>query len=353
MGRFINSDVLATTGQNLLGNNMFAYCGNNPVDRSDFSGTFWDTVLDVVSLIASVAEVVNNPDDVGAWIGLACDVIDVAVPFVGGLGETARAVDAVLDAADAVDDVYDAGKAADNLADMTKSCDGLCFVAGTQVHTANGLKNIEDITADDYVWAWNETTGETALKKVVETYVNETKELVHVFINGEEIIATPSHPFYSPVKGWTDAVNLRAGDILVLVNGEYVVVEKVQHEILEAPLTVYNFQVEDDHTYFVGEAGTLVHNQCRLDDILEDAVETTSNKGITSNYEKLGGYDQAYSDFMYLEPTDINSINTQYGAGLRGTLSNGSTLVLRPGSKTGGITLEVQISSRRKVKIRY
>ncbi len=49
---------------------------------------------------------------------------------------------------------------------------------------------------------------------------------------------------------------------LVLVNGEYVIVEKVQHEILEAPVTVYNFQVEDFHTYFVANTGVLVHNSC-------------------------------------------------------------------------------------------
>ena len=70
----------------------------------------------------------------------------------------------------------------------------------------------------DYVWAWDENTRDVALKQVVETYVNETDELVHVFVNGEEIVATPKHPFYSPVKGWTDAAKLRAGDILVLVN---------------------------------------------------------------------------------------------------------------------------------------
>ena len=33
-----------------------------------------------------------------------------------------------------------------------------------------------------------------------ETYVNQTSELVHVFVGGEEIITTPTHPFYSPVK---------------------------------------------------------------------------------------------------------------------------------------------------------
>lgn len=113
------------------------------------------------------------------------------------------------------------------------------------------------------MWAWDEESGDVALKPVVETYINESDELVHIFVNGEEIISTPTHPFYSPVKGWTDAVHLRAGDMLVLVNGEYVVVEKVQHEILESPVKVYNFQVADYHTYYVADAGVLVHNKCK------------------------------------------------------------------------------------------
>ena len=125
-----------------------------------------------------------------------------------------------------------------------------------------GAAAIETIEVGDYVWAWDENTKDVALKQVVETYVNETDELVHVFVNGEEIVTTPVHPFYSPVKGWTDAVHLRAGDILVLVNGEYVVVEKVQHELLESPVKVYNFQVEDYHTYYVSDSGVLVHNAC-------------------------------------------------------------------------------------------
>lgn len=137
-----------------------------------------------------------------------------------------------------------------------------CFVAGTTVLTAAGATAIETIQAGDMVWAWDEETGDVALKPVVETYVNETDELVHIHVNGEEIVCTPAHPFYSPVKGWTDAVHLRAGDILVLVNGEYVVVEKVQHEILESPIKVYNFQVEDYHTYYVAGSGVLVHNTC-------------------------------------------------------------------------------------------
>lgn len=43
-------------------------------------------------------------------------------------------------------------------------------------------------------------------------------------------------------------------DILVLSNGEFVVIKWIQHEILESPINVYNFEVEDFYTYFVGES---------------------------------------------------------------------------------------------------
>ena len=35
IGRFINADAFVSTGQGVLGNNMFAYCGNNPVNYVD------------------------------------------------------------------------------------------------------------------------------------------------------------------------------------------------------------------------------------------------------------------------------------------------------------------------------
>ena len=38
IGRFINADGYTSTGQGFTGNNMFAYCGNNPVCRSDYGG---------------------------------------------------------------------------------------------------------------------------------------------------------------------------------------------------------------------------------------------------------------------------------------------------------------------------
>ena len=45
IGRFINADAFASTGQGIIGNNMFAYCGNNPVVRADPSGESFAIVL--------------------------------------------------------------------------------------------------------------------------------------------------------------------------------------------------------------------------------------------------------------------------------------------------------------------
>lgn len=282
VGRFINADDLVATGQGILGNNMFAYCRNNPVMRSDPTGELdWEALFEGTSLMAIgltaclVAATVVTGGACAPLLAVA------AVTFVAGgvtvMNGAAEVIESTTGYNYMRDGLYQGNeqfyegqkRAYSTVAEigtialgMGANNPNLCFIGGTMVLTAEGARAIETVKAGDYVWAWDEETGEVALKEVVETYVNQTDELVHVFINGEEIVATPSHPFYSPVKGWTDAVHLRAGDILVLVNGEYVVVEKVQHEILEAPVNVYNFQVADFHTYYVADAGVLVHNSC-------------------------------------------------------------------------------------------
>ena len=200
-----------------------------------------------------------------------------------------------------------------------------CFVAGTLVLTVAGTVAIETIQAGDMVWAWDEETGEVAPKEVVETYVNESYELIHVFVDGEEIITTPAHPFYSPVKGWTNAVHLRAGDILVLVNGEYVIVEKIQHEILETPITVYNFEVEDYHTYYVSDAGILVHNDCLDDDILDVDILDDDDIAKQLGYQKVKGNQRSHGQAIYQNPKaprnrryisrDIGSNGTSHNGG--------------------------------------
>ena len=140
-----------------------------------------------------------------------------------------------------------------------------CFTAGTPVLMAAGYtKNIENIRPGDTVKSYNQITGKTENKRVLQIYENSANELVTVNTSNEQIIeATPEHRFYNDGK-WVYAKDLRAGDILVNVNGEKVVVEKIQHEILENPIKVYNFEVADNHSYYVGSSqGVLVHNGCQ------------------------------------------------------------------------------------------
>lgn len=64
IGRFINADGYVTTGQGVLSYNMFAYCGNNPVNRVDPTGHFWRLLLGLA--IASVVLTLSGcskPDD--------------------------------------------------------------------------------------------------------------------------------------------------------------------------------------------------------------------------------------------------------------------------------------------------
>ena len=55
IGRFINADSYASTGQGFLGFNMFSYCRNNPTSRTDISGTY-DVVCDTSNPLADEEE---------------------------------------------------------------------------------------------------------------------------------------------------------------------------------------------------------------------------------------------------------------------------------------------------------
>ena len=261
---------------------MFAYCGNNPVMGYDPTGEFnWGKLFNGASLLAigiTACAAALTVVTAGACAPL---LVAATVTFVAGGVTVLNGAAEVIESATGYnfmrdgllggnEELYEKQKnffattaeIGTTLITLGSNSGKLCFAAGTVILLNEGRKAIEDIVVGDYVWAWDEETGEKSLRRVTETYVNQTSELVHVFVGGEEIITTPTHPFYSPVKGWTDAAQLRAGDILVLVNGEYVVVEKIQHEILESPINVYNFQVAGDHTYYVSDIGVLVHNAC-------------------------------------------------------------------------------------------
>ena len=79
-------------------------------------------------------------------------------------------------------------------------------------------------------------------------------------MNGEEIVTTVDHPFYVNNRGFVNAGELKVGDELLDSSGNVLLLESFEIELTDEPTTVYNFQVEDFHTYHVGRLGVLVHN---------------------------------------------------------------------------------------------
>ena len=136
---------------------------------------------------------------------------------------------------------------------------GNCFVAGTEILTVDGVKNIEDVRVGDWVIADDPTPpGEIEAKQVLEIFVRQTDALVDLYVDGEVISTTGEHPFWVPDTGWVEAKDLVVGSLLQTGDGRVIDVDQVEKR--EGKFEVYNFNVEDFHTYFVSDLGILVHN---------------------------------------------------------------------------------------------
>ena len=132
----------------------------------------------------------------------------------------------------------------------------------TLIKTDDGYKEIKDIEVGDLVYSEDPLTGEKGLKRVTNVFVNETSVIVRIYVEDEEIETTPTHPFWVIGKGWVAAGDIEAGDKVYLYSGEGREVKEVRFEYLDTPIKVYNFEVEDWHTYFVSEQDVFVHNSC-------------------------------------------------------------------------------------------
>lgn len=148
---------------------------------------------------------------------------------------------------------------AGNIGEATTTAGTSCFVAGTQVLTENGMKNIEDIQLGDKVWAINMDKNIRELKTVTDVFQGVTNEIYKITIENEEITATPKHKFYVMDKGWVRAAELEEGDKLIAKNTE-MIINRVEHQFVDTPITVYNLTVDELHTYLITKYELLVHN---------------------------------------------------------------------------------------------
>lgn len=146
-----------------------------------------------------------------------------------------------------------------------------CFEAGTPIATAGGAVAIENIAVGDMVWSYDYKTGEKSLKPVTATSVRETDKIIAIEFGNETIVTTPEHPFYvvndEQYHGYTAAKHLSVGDCIQTADGGYLEITAIEQQTLDEPITVHNFTVDDNHSYYVGENELLVHNaNCGVDE---------------------------------------------------------------------------------------
>lgn len=143
-----------------------------------------------------------------------------------------------------------------------------CFAEGTPVMICDegrvAYKSIEDIRVGDLVYSYDFKTNTAEARRVLETYVKSSENLVKIYTGNDCIVTTPEHPFFDNEHDvWIEAGELTAGSSALTIEGKTVYIDDVEVvSSLEKSVTVYNLSVEDNHNYFVGTYGVLVHNDC-------------------------------------------------------------------------------------------
>ncbi len=202
-----------------------------------------------------------------------------------------------------------------------------CFPAGTDVWTDKGLVPIEKLQVGALVLSQDEASGVRALKRVNRTFVHPDQPLLQLHYTSESdddrVFITPNHPVWVVERGWVNAQDIRPWNEVVLAEGPKgwvtswltayrwggepknsypkdfwlydvwndkswpssmpngatsVLATPGQLEDAfeweRAPYTtdVYNIEVEDFHTYFVGDYGLWVHNKSSAQTKLQNGL---------------------------------------------------------------------------------
>lgn len=142
--------------------------------------------------------------------------------------------------------------------------------SATKPATRYVTKNIEDIREGDYVLARDEHGSALGYRKVVEVYRRTSYHLRHLTFESEDgaqqtIETTDEHPFWHATQErWRNAGDFTVGDHVISPDGHFQILTITHRTEHPLGVPVFNFQVENSHTYFVattsGNNPLLVHN---------------------------------------------------------------------------------------------
>ena len=189
----------------------------------------------------------------------------VAASLVPGPGSLSRLTTLERQAARAEARAAASGRSAISTACLGPDCP--CFGAGTKISTGRGLVSIDALVPGDEVLSRNERTGEVALRPVSRVFETPNAEVMELDLRGETglletLTVTPGHPFFVAGRGWVAARDLSLEDRLTPAHGGALTVARTR--AIAGRQTVFNLEVEDFHTYFVGASAAWVHNTCKV-----------------------------------------------------------------------------------------
>ncbi|MFC1600154.1 Ig-like domain-containing protein [Patescibacteria group bacterium] len=173
------------------------------------------------------------------------------------------------------------GKYADYLThrnplEVTELGMGGCFAAGTKILMADlSLKNIEDVNVGDYIYTKTSPNSNEMIKaKVLNTVEHDVAE--YLVIN-EELEVTREHVVFVN-NDWKLAGDIEIGDMMQGLDGAEISIDSIRE--VKRPVKVYNFEVEEFHTYFAD--GYYVHND-KGGDARSDFKDNALFQSITTN----------------------------------------------------------------------
>jgi len=147
------------------------------------------------------------------------------------------------------------------------------FAAGTPIWTPDGKVNIESLVKGNTVLSRERQSYNDKPQKIEKTFGRTAPSYYQLTTEFGTINVTEEHPMWKQGIGWTEAQYLKVDDVVASATGDVLILD---NQIIDKPLQVYNFSVENTPSYFAGVGQLWVHNaKC--------AITPSGTKAIAKN----------------------------------------------------------------------